>query len=58
LIGASGNSHRVYTPSHIDYVVEAILQVNVRRNSIPGYRIISQPNSCGTLPHASNQLKN
>lgn len=35
--------HRVYTQSHIDYVIEAILQVNDRRNSIPGYRITHQP---------------
>ena len=35
--------HRVYTQSHIDYVVEAILQVYERRESIVGYRIISQP---------------
>lgn len=35
--------HRVYTQSHIDYVVEAILKVNERRESIGGYRITSQP---------------
>ena len=35
--------HRVYTQSHIDYVVEAILQVYERRDSINGYRIVSQP---------------
>jgi len=35
--------HRVYTQSHIDYVVEAIIQVHKRRNSIGGYRITSQP---------------
>jgi tyrosine phenol-lyase len=35
--------HRVYTQSHIDYVVEAILQVYERRVTIGGYRIISQP---------------
>ncbi|HSE22694.1 MAG TPA: hypothetical protein VLB68_13590, partial [Pyrinomonadaceae bacterium] len=35
--------HRVYTQSHIDYVVEAILQVYDRRESIRGYQIISQP---------------
>jgi tryptophanase len=35
--------HRVYTQSHIDYVIEAILQVHERRESIGGYRIISQP---------------
>ncbi len=35
--------HRVYTQSHIDYVVEAILQVYERRTSINGYRIVSQP---------------
>ena len=35
--------HRVYTQSHIDYVIEAILQVHERKESIGGYRIISQP---------------
>ena len=35
--------HRVYTQSHIDYVIEAILAVNQRRDSIPGYRIVNQP---------------
>lgn len=35
--------HRVYTQSHIDYVIEAILQVNERREAIGGYRIVSQP---------------
>jgi tryptophanase len=35
--------HRVYTQSHIDYVVEAILQVYERRTSINGYHIVSQP---------------
>jgi len=35
--------HRVYTQSHVDYVIEAILQVNERRESIRGYNIIHQP---------------
>lgn len=35
--------HRAYTQSHIDYVIEAILLVNERRDQIGGYRIISQP---------------
>jgi tryptophanase len=35
--------HRAYTQSHIDYVVEAILQVFERRAAIGGYRIVSQP---------------
>ena len=35
--------HRVYTQSHIDYVVEAILQIFERRETIGGYRIVSQP---------------
>jgi tyrosine phenol-lyase len=35
--------HRVYTQSHIDYVIEAILQVHERRESIGGYRIVHQP---------------
>ncbi len=33
---------RVYTQSHIDYTVEAILDVWKRRESIPGYRITKQ----------------
>jgi len=33
---------RVYTQSHIDYVVEAILDVWKRRESVPGYRITEQ----------------
>ena len=35
--------HRVYTQSHIDYVIEAILQVYQRRELIVGYRIVTQP---------------
>ena len=35
--------HRVYTQSHIDYVIEAIIQVNERRESIRGYDITYQP---------------
>ena len=34
---------RVYTQSHIDYVVEAILEVNERRSRIRGLAIESQP---------------
>jgi tryptophanase len=33
---------RVYTQSHIDYVVEIILDVWARRDSLPGYRITHQ----------------
>jgi tryptophanase len=33
---------RVYTQSHIDYVVEAILEVFARRASLGGYRITQQ----------------
>lgn len=33
---------RVYTQSHIDYVVEAILEVWQRRSEIGGYRIVYQ----------------
>jgi tryptophanase len=35
--------HRAYTQSHIDYVIEAILQVYERRAEIRGYRIVRQP---------------
>jgi tyrosine phenol-lyase len=34
---------RVYTQSHIDYVVEAILEVNAQRESIRGLAIESEP---------------
>ncbi|HXF06264.1 MAG TPA: tryptophanase [Blastocatellia bacterium] len=33
---------RVYTQSHIDYVIEAILNVFKRRESLRGYRIVHQ----------------
>ncbi len=34
---------RVYTQSHIDYLVEAILEVNARKDSLRGLRIVSEP---------------
>jgi tryptophanase len=34
---------RVYTQSHIDYLVEAILEVNERKAAISGFEIVSQP---------------
>jgi len=34
---------RVYTQSHIDYVVEAIINVFERRHALNGYRIVEQP---------------
>ena len=34
---------RVYTQSHIDYVVEAIVNVFNRRDAMAGYRITEQP---------------
>ncbi|HUA18158.1 MAG TPA: tryptophanase [Bryobacteraceae bacterium] len=34
---------RVYTQSHIDYLVEAILEVNERRHQIRGLEIVSEP---------------
>jgi tryptophanase len=34
---------RVYTQSHVDYLVEAILEVNERRERIRGFEIVSQP---------------
>ena len=33
---------RVYTQSHIDYVVEAILNVYGRRQAVRGYRFVEQ----------------
>jgi tyrosine phenol-lyase len=34
---------RVYTQSHIDYVVEAILEVNARKDTIRGMEIVEEP---------------
>ena len=34
---------RVYTQSHIDYVVEAILEVNARKQQIRGMEITEEP---------------
>ena len=34
---------RVYTQSHIDYVVEAILEVNARKEDIRGMEIVQEP---------------
>ena len=33
---------RAYTQSHIDYVVEAVLNVWARRDAVRGYRIVDQ----------------
>ncbi len=34
---------RVYTQSHIDYVVEAILEVNQRKQELGGFEVVSEP---------------
>jgi tyrosine phenol-lyase len=34
---------RVYTQSHIDYVVEAIIEVNEKRDGIGGLKIVDEP---------------
>jgi tryptophanase len=44
---------RVYTQSHIDYVIEAIAEVYARRSEIRGLRIVSAP---PTLRHFTAQL--
>jgi tryptophanase len=33
----------VYTQSHIDYVVEAVLEVNDRKDQMRGFEIVSEP---------------
>lgn len=45
---------RVYTQSHIDYVVEAILEVNARKNEIRGFEIVEAP---PVLRHFSARLR-
>lgn len=39
---------RVYTQSHMDYVVEAVIELYARRTSIPGVRFTERPE---VLPH-------
>jgi len=39
---------RAYTQSHIEYVVEVILDVWRKREQIRGYEITHRPSSCGT----------
>jgi tryptophanase len=34
---------RVYTQSHIDYVIEVILEVKAKARDLPGYRITEAP---------------
>ena len=34
---------RVYTQSHIDYLVEAILEINARKEALKGLRMTYQP---------------
>jgi tryptophanase len=34
---------RVYTQSHIDYVIESLGEIFQNRNSLPGYRIVAEP---------------
>ena len=36
---------RVYTQSHIDYVVEAVVELHKHRDRLRGLRIISEPAS-------------
>lgn len=45
---------RVYTQSHIDYVVEAILEINARKHELRGYEITAQPEF---LRHFSCQFR-
>jgi tryptophanase len=45
---------RVYTQSHIDYVVEVVLDVWSRRDRIGGFRITRQP---ATLRHFTAEFE-
>jgi len=44
----------VYTQSHIDYVVEAILEVNAAKEGIRGLEIVEAP---AVLRHFSARLR-
>lgn len=45
---------RVYTQSHIDYVIECFEEVNRSRDELPGYRIVEEP---PTLRHFTARLE-
>ena len=45
---------RVYTKSHIDYVIEAIVEVHARRDQLRGVEILTQPEA---LRHFSASFK-
>ncbi len=34
---------RVYTQSHVDYVIEVVQRVAAKRAEIRGYRVVSEP---------------
>ena len=41
---------RVYTRAHLDYVIEALVELHARRDTIRGLRVVEAPAS---LPHFS-----
>ena len=41
---------RVYTRAHLDYVIEALVELHGRRDAIRGLRVVEAPPS---LPHFS-----
>ncbi|HLE11261.1 MAG: tyrosine phenol-lyase [Bdellovibrionales bacterium RIFOXYD12_FULL_39_22] len=45
---------RVYTQSHIDFVIEVIAEVNKNKNALRGYKVVEQP---PFLRHFSAKLK-
>ena len=47
---------RVYTQSHIDYVVEVILEIQGRREALRGMKSWKKPPSSATLPPRSSRL--
>jgi len=48
---------RTYTQSHIDYVIEVVTSVAKDAASLPGYRMVREPQACATSPPNSNQSR-
>ncbi len=46
---------RVYTQSHIDYVIEVILEVWKKRDSVKGMKLTSKRHSCATSRRSWNR---
>ena len=48
---------RMYTQSHIDYVIEVVERVAARAGDLVGMRIATSPRACATSPPTSGRCR-